>query len=61
VEQFRLESGIELIIPDASTIDYKEAIIFAFLGFLRSINKINCYASVTGAIRDTSCGILYLP
>ena len=45
----------EVIIPDDRTIDFKEAIIFAFLGFLRINNLPNCLASVTGA-RHNSCG-----
>lgn len=45
----------QVIIPDDRTIDFKEAIIFAFLGFLRLNNLPNCLASVTGA-RHNSCG-----
>jgi anhydro-N-acetylmuramic acid kinase len=46
------------IIPDDNVIDFKEAIIFAFLGLLRLMNEINCFASVTGARRDSCCGIV---
>jgi anhydro-N-acetylmuramic acid kinase len=45
----------EITIPEHKIIDFKEAIIFAFLGVLRLRNEINCLASVTGAKRD-SCG-----
>ncbi len=48
------------IVPDKEIIDFKEAIIFAFLGFLRSIGKINTLASVTGATRDTSGGCIFI-
>jgi anhydro-N-acetylmuramic acid kinase len=51
----------EIIIPDKLTIEYKEAMIFAFLGLLRMNNKINCLKSVTGASRDHSSGVIYLP
>ncbi len=48
-----------LIIPAKELIDYKEAIIFAFLGFLRSIEEVNTLASVTGARKDTSGGNIF--
>lgn len=49
----------QVIIPDDKTIDFKEAIIFAFLGFLRANNLPNCLASVTGAQRDSCGGGMY--
>lgn len=45
-----------VIIPDKELINYKEAIIFAFLGLLRFQGKNNCLASVTGARQDCSSG-----
>lgn len=41
--------------PDCLTIDYKEAIIFALLGYLRLQGQVNTLASVTGA-RCSSVG-----
>ena len=49
----------QVVIPDDKTIDFKEAIIFAFLGFLRANGLPNCLASVTGARRDSCGGALY--
>ncbi len=49
-----------LIVPEKELIDFKEAIIFAFLGFLRSIGEINTLASVTGAHKDTSGGNIFI-
>jgi len=49
----------ELILPDNKTIEFKEALIFAFLGLLRSLNRTNCLASVTGASKDSSCGVIH--
>ena len=49
----------QVIIPDDKTIDFKEAIIFAFLGFLRANGLPNCLASVTGARRDSCGGEMY--
>lgn len=51
----------KIVRPENDIIDYKEAIIFAFLGVLNLEGKANCLASVTGANRDVCGGILYLP
>lgn len=55
------ETKHRIIKPDNITIDFKEALIFAFMGVLRNIGEINCLSSVTGAERDSSCGIINLP
>ena len=47
------------ILPDAQTINYKEALIFAFLGVLYNYNIVNCLSSVTGAKTDSISGSLY--
>lgn len=51
----------EVIVPDPLTINYKEAIVFAFLGLLRLQSSNNCLKSVTGAISDNCGGAIYLP
>jgi anhydro-N-acetylmuramic acid kinase len=51
--------NLELIIPDAKTLEYKEALIFALLGVLKLRNEINVLSSVTGAKMDHSSGIIY--
>ncbi|MBW8048868.1 MAG: anhydro-N-acetylmuramic acid kinase [Cytophagales bacterium] len=52
-------SNIQLIIPDKQLIEYKEALIFAFLGVLRMRNEENCLKSVTGAKRNSVGGAIY--
>jgi len=49
----------EIIIPSKEIINYKEAIIFAFLGVLRVKRINNCLASVTGAKKDSCGGIIF--
>ncbi|MDD4529897.1 MAG: anhydro-N-acetylmuramic acid kinase, partial [Bacteroidales bacterium] len=54
----RLQSKLtnhKIFIPHPTIINYKEALIFAFLGVLRERKEINTLSSVTGAIKD-SCG-----
>ena len=53
-------ANIDFIIPQKEIIDFKEAIIFAFLGILRYRNETNCLASVTGADKDSCSGVINL-
>jgi anhydro-N-acetylmuramic acid kinase len=48
-----------LQIPETRLINYKEALIFAFLGVLYLTNQCNCLSSVTGAKTDVIGGALY--
>jgi anhydro-N-acetylmuramic acid kinase len=50
---------MEIIIPEAKTIEFKEALIFALLGVLRLRNEINVLSSVTGALHDHCSGVVY--
>lgn len=62
--QFLLEllkekiGNIELDSADPRLVDYKEAIIFALLAYLRLNKQINTLASVTGASRDSCGGVI---
>lgn len=49
-----------LTIPAESIIDYKEALIFGFLGLLRILELPNVMASVTGATHDHCAGAVTL-
>ena len=61
IERIRKMSKHEIIIPDTMIIDYKEALIFAFLGALKTEGRINVLSSVTGATSDSSSGNICLP
>ena len=49
----------EIVIPDRQIIEYKEALIFAFLGALYMADEPGCLASVTGAMTDNIGGMLF--
>lgn len=58
---YYIPHNVQLTIPDNETINYKEAVIFALMGVLRWTAQPNCLASVTGASKDVSGGVIYLP
>jgi anhydro-N-acetylmuramic acid kinase len=51
--------NVELVVPDTATVQFKEAIIFGFLGLLRMHNIPNAKSTVTGASADTIGGAVY--
>ncbi|MEM9681377.1 MAG: anhydro-N-acetylmuramic acid kinase [Bacteroidota bacterium] len=53
-------SNTEIVIPEDTVIEYKEALIFALLGVLRYRNEVNVLASVTGARTNHSSGKVFL-
>lgn len=50
-----------VIIPETTLVDFKEALVFAYLGALYLANRPNSLASVTGAHKDSVCGVLHIP
>lgn len=50
----------QVIIPSADIVNFKEALVFAFLGVLRWEGKDNCLKSVTGATRNNKGGTIWL-
>lgn len=60
IERIQAHTKCRLVIPDEQIIKFKEALIFAFLGLLRFRNEVNCLSSVTGAMRDSSSGVIHL-
>ena len=61
MERLQARTSHEVVIPDKMIIDYKEALVFAFLGLLRMEDKTNVLASVTGAESDSCSGKIWKP
>lgn len=58
IESVGSKTKTELILPDNEIIEYKESLIFGWLGLLRIKNRINILKSVTGASADHSSGLI---
>ncbi len=61
MERLQARTKHEVVIPEKEIIDYKEALIFAFLGLRRLEGKTNVLASVTGAESDSCSGRIWKP
>jgi anhydro-N-acetylmuramic acid kinase len=59
VERISYHSAHQIVIPDPLIVNFKEALIFAFLGVLRLKGIPNCLSSVTGASHDNVGGVVY--
>ena len=60
IDIIRSKTDSKIIIPSKNIIEFKEALIFAFLGVLKYLNINNCYSSVTGASKDHCSGNIFL-
>lgn len=60
VERLRSMYTGEIEIPADRLIQFKEAIIFGYLGYLRIIHQTNTLQSVTGASKNSIGGCIYL-
>jgi len=54
------EMSIELVVPEADLINYKEALIMALIGVLRWRQEATVLSSVTGAERSSIGGALWI-
>jgi anhydro-N-acetylmuramic acid kinase len=51
-------ASCKVIVPEAQVVNFKEALIFAFLGALYAVSEVNTLASSTGARRSSIGGSL---
>ncbi|OQX98120.1 MAG: anhydro-N-acetylmuramic acid kinase [Bacteroidetes bacterium 4572_128] len=60
LELLKEKTNHNIFIPKKQIVDFKEAIIFAFLGVLRYEKTNNCLSSVTGATKNNIGGSIFL-
>jgi anhydro-N-acetylmuramic acid kinase len=58
IEKIIAKTKTEIQIPKKEIIEYKEALIFAFMGVLRLQNFNNVLSSATGSLYDHSSGLI---
>lgn len=61
IERIQYYTKAKIVIPESKLVEFKEALIFAFLGLMRWAGKINILKTVTGAKKDSCSGTIYLP
>jgi len=59
MQRIAFYSHQEIVLPYNELIEFKEALIFAFLGLLRLQEKDNVLSSVTGASKNHSAGVIF--
>jgi len=59
IQALRKNVSANIHVPENQLIEFKEALLFAFLGFLRLTNQVNTLSSVTGAQQDSMGGCIY--
>ena len=58
-EACREQMALELVVPDAELVSFKEAALMALMGVLRLEGLPNCLSSATGATKDSVGGALH--
>jgi anhydro-N-acetylmuramic acid kinase len=57
----KLYNHTEVVVPEKELVDFKEALLFSFLGILRISGQPNCLSAVTGSLCDNIGGGVYTP
>lgn len=59
IEQIAERSALEVVVPNRELVEYKEALVMAFIGALNLNNETNVLSSVTGAVQNSILGALH--
>ncbi|SHK57590.1 anhydro-N-acetylmuramic acid kinase [Maribacter aquivivus] len=59
--QQKLGDTTKVVVPEKIIIEFKEALVFALMSVLRVEQLTNVLSSVTGAKKDSSSGVLFIP
>lgn len=60
MKRIRFHSEASIEVPERTIVDFKEALVFAYLGLLRLNGVSNCLQSYTGASRELISGQIHL-
>ena len=59
IDRIKSLSGNDIHLPEPNLIEFKEALIFGLLGVLKLRGEVNVLASVTGAKKNHSSGVVF--
>lgn len=59
IQRIEAKTSLKVVIPNNHIVEYKEALIIAFMGVLRLCEIPNVWCSVSGASRDSINGTIY--
>ena len=59
IERITFHCKAKILVPNKELIEFKESLIFAFLGVLKIRSEVNCLKTVTGADRDNCGGVIH--
>ncbi len=61
IERLKALTSLKITVPEPQIVEFKEALVFAFMGALRLRNTHNILKSVTGAEKDHCSGVIFTP
>ncbi len=59
IERIEAKTSLKVVVPENHIVEYKEALIIAFMGVLRLSEIPNVWCSMSGASRDSINGTIY--